>query len=83
MLTLSIVIEDRDEYAELKEYHKYELTDVGHILWFCHYIVRQVDDAEMSRAAKRLSEQYVDDLLEHMRLAWPVDEGESEVRRPT
>jgi hypothetical protein len=76
MLTLSFVIEDRDADGDLREYHKHELTDVGHILWFCHYIRRQVDDTDMSCAAKRLSEQYVDDLLEHMRRTWPPEASE-------
>jgi hypothetical protein len=85
MLTLSILIddwyEDRDGHESPKEYHKHEVTDVGQILWFCHYILRQVDDADMANAAKRLSELYVDDLLEHMRRAWPVEDSASNLSR--
>ena len=72
MHTLSLVIEDRDDNGDLREYQKHELTDVGHILYFCHYIIRTVDDAPMANAASRLSKEYVDDLLEHMRRAWPL-----------
>jgi hypothetical protein len=50
-----------------------EIKDVGAILWFCHYLVRYADNAGVAAAAKRLSEEYVDDLVEHMRRVWPVE----------
>jgi hypothetical protein len=80
------VPDDRRMSLIIEEYHNggirgmsryaHELKDVGHILWFCHYILRQSDNADMAAAAKRLSEQYVDDLLEHMRRTWPPEASE-------
>jgi hypothetical protein len=74
MQTLHIVIEDRDSDGDLRDYQKHEITDGGHLLYFCHYIIRTVDDVDMANAASALSKQYVDDLLEHMRLAWDAKE---------
>jgi hypothetical protein len=69
MRTMHIVIEDRDQDGDLTDYQKYEIEDVGHVLWFCLYLVRIASDEGMANAASALSKQYVDDLLEHMRRA--------------
>jgi hypothetical protein len=60
MLTLSIVIEDRDEYGELKEFHKHEVTDPAVILHWGYHLIRHSLDcsAEMADAAKRLMDHH-------------------------
>jgi hypothetical protein len=56
MLTLSIVIEDRDEYGDLRAYHKHEVSDPRAIVQFCNYLVRTPDcgDDDTANAAGRL-----------------------------
>ena len=74
MHTLSIVLEERDAHGDLQAYHKHELTDVEHILHFCHYILRTVDDTDMANAASALASLYTDDLREHMRQQWHLED---------
>jgi hypothetical protein len=72
MRTFSIVIEDRDDRGDLTDYQKYEITEPGHVLWFCHYLIRTASDDGIANAASALSREYVDDLLEHMRRVSPL-----------
>jgi hypothetical protein len=70
MLTLSLVIEDRDEYGDLRAYHKHEVPDPRAIVEFCDYLVRSadVDDTDMANAAGGLIETYIDAWEEYRRL---------------
>jgi hypothetical protein len=69
MHTLSLVIEDRDEYGDLRAYHKHEVTNPGAIVQFCHYILRSVDDTDMANAAGALLDLHPEAYKEFKRVS--------------
>jgi hypothetical protein len=54
MPTLSLVLEDRDEYGDLTEYHKHEVQQPGQVLSFCRYFLFFGDEDTARDAISRL-----------------------------
>jgi hypothetical protein len=83
MLTLSIVIEDRDEYGELKEFHKHEVEDLAAILHWGYYLIRHSlgCSAEMADAAERLMDHHTS--YEEINRALKLLLAEKPERRPS
>jgi hypothetical protein len=57
MLTLSIVIEDRDDHGDLREYHKHEVTSPDVALLACSHLSNA--DRAMADAASRMRELWL------------------------